>query len=421
MHKYCLVLFCLITAPSFAQETLQDSLRLFSGKVQELQGQIHILDSIIEELKLNQVIRDINEMGIPATPEKERIITHSAMVLSYNEQHEQANWVMHVITSDIFDKRYSRSNDFREDPKVLTGSAEEIDYFVKTLNEDSTYTYDGYGYDRGHLAPSADFRWSQKALSESYYYSNMSPQRPEFNREAWGELESKIRGYLYSNPGKLFVVTGPVLTDDLPYIERSLNKVSIPAYYFKVVLDYSGELKRGIGFIMPNQEIKDPLETYAVTIDSVEALTGYDFFSLLPHSEAQAVESSFSVIPWLGDEGAGDFEPLSRLELPRGSVNTIQASTFKGSKRKLSVCGTVVSGIASGKGNVFLNLDKRFPDQVFTVLILKKNLINFSYIPNEDLYQKRVCVTGKILDFDGTPTMIIDQEKELAILGEGPH
>jgi endonuclease G len=73
------------------------------------------------------------------------------------------------------------------DDKVSCGTAVEADYFLRTENPDGTHGYDGFGFDRGHLAPSADFRWSATALSESYYYSNMTPQRPGFNQESWAE------------------------------------------------------------------------------------------------------------------------------------------------------------------------------------------------------------------------------------------
>lgn len=163
---------------------------------------------------------------------------HSCMALVYDEAHEQAKWVAHMVLPDIMEGKISRSNDFRTDPLVKTGSTDETDYFLKTQQPNGSYTYDGFGYDRGHLAPSADFRWSLKALSESYLYSNMSPQLPEFNRELWSGLEDKVRAYIYRNPtSRLFVVTGPILDAKPPVIERSVNKVAIPKAFFKVLLD----------------------------------------------------------------------------------------------------------------------------------------------------------------------------------------
>ena len=144
-----------------------------------------------EGLKLAWIEAQLLVVGLPIDGPTGEIVAHSAMTLSYNETHEQANWVMHVILPDVVSGNISRSNDFRIDPIVTTGTAQEEDYFLKELKSDGeTYKYDGFGYDRGHLAPSADFRWSKKALSESYFYSNMSPQLGDFNRYKWAELEN---------------------------------------------------------------------------------------------------------------------------------------------------------------------------------------------------------------------------------------
>jgi len=181
------------------------------------------------------------------------------MLLSYNEQHEQANWVAHIIVPDVITGVVFRSNDFRTDPLVKSGTADQADYFLTDTLADGKVKYDGFGYDRGHLAPSADFRWSAKALSESYFYSNMSPQLPELNREIWADLENTLRGYIHNNSdAQLYVVTGPILKNDLPKMERSIHKLSIPESYFKVIIDLKNQ--RGIGFIMPNSSDYESIE-----------------------------------------------------------------------------------------------------------------------------------------------------------------
>jgi len=143
------------------------------------------LRSQIEDIKLKGMREALESSGLPS----ESYVMHSAMAIDFDPQTHQAKWVAHIISPDITEGTVSRTNDFRDDP-LLEGEAVEKDYFLKFLEDDSTYRYDGFGYDRGHLAPSADFRWSRKALSESYYYSNMSPQDPDFNREDWAELEA---------------------------------------------------------------------------------------------------------------------------------------------------------------------------------------------------------------------------------------
>lgn len=162
---------------------------------------------------------------------------------------------------------------------VRTGSAELSDYR-------------GSGYDRGHLAPAADMKWSPTAMSESFYMSNMSPQRPRFNRGMWKRLEEKVRTWATESE-EIYVVTGPVLSDNLPTI--GANQVAVPEYYYKVILDFKEPELKGIGFILANQSSTQPLATYAVTIDSVEVVTGIDFFPAIEDSLEERIESSVQV------------------------------------------------------------------------------------------------------------------------------
>lgn len=363
----------------------------------------------LETIKLEKIRTDLKSIGLPTND----YIEHSAMLLEYDENHEQAKWVSHVILPDIREGTVFRSNDFRPDPLVTSGTAVEADYFLKTMLPDSTYEYDGYGYDRGHLAPSADFRWSAKALSESYFYSNMSPQRPEFNREAWAAVERLFRAYLYEHPEtQLYVVTGPVLNDQLPKVERSINKVSIPEYYFKVVVDVNAA--KAVGFLMPNQAIDAPLEEYAVSVDRVEEVTGLNFFNKL-NNEAK-IESELDKSYWIPTLAGGDVEPLFPPSLPRDHFNTIQAQRHKGKNKPVIVCGTVVSTRYSRSGNLWMNLDKQFPNQLFSVFIRKKDLINFSYDPQKAFEGKVIAVKGKVQDFNGVATINLEQEEAVNLL-----
>jgi endonuclease G len=239
MKNCFLIIFCLSIHLVWGQKPNE------IGEVQALIGQHHknidSLSAILEDLQLKEINQELSTNFLPKIDSSEQLITHKAMFLVYDEEHEQAKWVLHKISTNILEGTVSRTNDFRTDPLVESGSAEEIDYFIKTKRDNGKYDYDGYGYDRGHLAPSADFRWSKKALSESYYYSNMSPQLPSFNREKWADLEGLIRGYVYENKRALIVYTGPVLHPKLQKVSRSTNKVSIPEQFFKVVVDFEAQ------------------------------------------------------------------------------------------------------------------------------------------------------------------------------------
>jgi len=175
-----------------------------------------------------------------------------------------------------------RTNDFRIDYKVKTGSASLSDY-------------KGSGYDRGHLAPAADFKWSSTVMSESFFMSNMSPQHPSFNRGIWKKLEGSVRNWADDN-GEIHVVTGPILIGQFSTI--GYNEVSIPNYYYKVILDYREPELKGIGFILPNQKSKSSLQSFAVSIDEVERKTGIDFYYALPDGIEKLIESSIDVSKW---------------------------------------------------------------------------------------------------------------------------
>ncbi|NBC24051.1 MAG: DNA/RNA non-specific endonuclease [Bacteroidetes bacterium] len=386
-----------------------DSLKAELSEVNQARNRIL---SLLEEAKLAKIRADLKTWGLPDSP----YIEHTAMMLSYNEQHEQANWVAHIILPDIKDGAVNRTNDFRPDPKVATGTAVESDYFLKFLQEDSSYIYDGFGYDRGHLAPSADFRWSAEALSESYYYSNMSPQRPDFNRKRWAELESVIRSYVYRHPNtQLYVVTGPLLHDSLPRIERATQRVSIPDQYFKIVVDLKNQ--RGIGFILPNQDIQKPLYEFSYSIDEVEAMTGFDFGPNQSKEVEQSIEARKSIADWL-DLPATDVLPMDPTNLPPGHFNTQQAKIHMGKNRSITVCGRVVSMRKSRSGNLWMNLDRSFPNHIFSAYIPKEHLANFPFNPLNRWHQKQLCMEGKVQDFDKIPTMRIDRPEQAMQISE---
>ncbi len=415
MKIYILSFLCLFASLSLHSQDLDQQIEEKEVALKQLLNQQRDIEREIEDLKLAQLGVDLMERGLPKLEEGQKLISHKAFCLVYNEDHEQAEWVAHIIRPEVIDGNVSRSNDFRQDPLIPTESAQEEDYFLKYLQADSSYEYDGFGYDRGHLAPSADFRWSQEALSESYFYSNMSPQRPEFNRGKWAELEGFLRSYLESNPQtQLYVVTGPVLKKDLSKVERSINGLSIPEQYFKVVLDLAQQ--KAIAFLLPNKECLAPIESYALAVDEVEELTGIDFFHTLPDDMENALEASIDPKAWLPAAMQDDILPIAVEELPAKSYNTVQARLFADTQEKVRICGTVVSTKLTRGGHSFINLDKKFPNQIFTVAIWKDYKNNFSYQPHIELEGKKACFEGKIRISQGTPTMEIQHEKVVEFL-----
>ena len=224
----------------------------------------------------------ITRLELPKTNLEDSIISHTGYSFLYKEAYEQAYWVAYELTKGETNKITNRTDKFITDPEVKTGTANNMDY-------------SGSGYDRGHLAPAADMGWSITSMAESFYYSNMSPQEPGFNRGIWKQLEELVRTWAVENQS-VYVVTGPVLTSGLSTIGN--NKVSVPKYYYKVILDYTDPEIKGIGFILPNEGSNVPLQEYAVSIDSVEKFTEIDFFPKLPDEQEKIIESTLTLQSW---------------------------------------------------------------------------------------------------------------------------
>ena len=214
---------------------------------------------------------------LPSGTEGE-LVRRDGYTLSYNERWEQAEWVAYLLTRDNLQRKWTQRNDnFRPDPRVSTATADD-------------YDYRGSGYDRGHLAPFADFAYDETLADETFYLSNVSPQARQFNQGVWRELEELTRDWAKKFK-RLYVVTGPVITQEPKgYIGRD-NRIAIPTAYFKVLLDVDDPERKAIGFVIPNEVSFDPLPTYSMSVDEVEAITGIDFFAnLLPPDEEADLE-----------------------------------------------------------------------------------------------------------------------------------
>ncbi|MDW7695089.1 DNA/RNA non-specific endonuclease [Flammeovirgaceae bacterium SG7u.111] len=210
------------------------------------------------------------------------IVKHKNYTLSFSEKFEQAEWVAYEITSTEAAGEYERKGSFRMDELVETETAHDSDY-------------KGSGYDRGHLAPAADLRFTEEAMYESFYFSNISPQTPAFNRGIWKKLEGQVRSWA-SEYDTLYVITGGILEEGLPTIGE--NEVAVPKYFYKIVFDVSGSDIKSIAYLMPNMASDEELEYYIVSVDRLEELTGIDFFPALPDSLEDKLEEKSTPDLW---------------------------------------------------------------------------------------------------------------------------
>lgn len=272
-----IILSFLLTQTIFAQTKTSDSLKK------------------IENAKLSVLQDSLCKFGYPLGGETVEIVKHKAMIIGYSCTEKLPAWVYHLISPEINTVNVGRTNNFRKDPllKCVVGGAED---YSKTVVVDGKKKTVNFGYDRGHLAPSADFRWSKIALSESFYYSNMTAQSPDFNRVSWNNLEELIRSMIRNQPANYYVVTGPILCD-YSDVTGGVNDIPVPNYFFKAIIRLDKK-PLGIGFIMPNEKCDKNLRKYVVTIDEIEQLIGFDLFPDVEKTLQDKIEGSTNYDEW---------------------------------------------------------------------------------------------------------------------------
>ena len=210
------------------------------------------------------------------------IVNHDNYSLSYSEEYEQAEWVAYTLHKNQLTTVTRKRPYFIEDPKVITKSAH-------------WRNYKNSGYDRGHLCPAGDRKYTLEAFEETFYTSNISPQENSFNGGVWNRLEQKVRRWAKTK-GSVYVVTAGVLQKGLPTIGS--EKVAVPKSFYKVICVGEGASLKVIAFLIPHKKSKAALENFVVTIDEIEAKTGIDFFVGLPKERQEAIESKIVTKGW---------------------------------------------------------------------------------------------------------------------------
>lgn len=224
------------------------------------------------------------EIPAPLTDRKEQILRRTAYTASYNSDTRLPNWVAWQLTAEHTSGPHKRGGiDFAEDEDVPEPRATDWDYYRS-------------GYDRGHLCPSADNKWSEAAQRESFLFTNICPQNHSLNAGDWNEMEQQCRRWA-KELGSIHIVSGPILYKS-KHKTIGKNKVVVPEAFFKVVLCTEGEPK-AIGFIYKNQPGNRPKGDYVNSVDEVERITGIDFFPALPDDVESRVEASADIADWL--------------------------------------------------------------------------------------------------------------------------
>lgn len=205
------------------------------------------------------------------------VVKHNYFTLSYSEKHEQAEWVAYVLKQEhLTGEKRTRPN-FKQDPSITTQSA-------------NLSNYKKSGYTRGHLLSAGDRVFSKQAYEETFYTSNIAPQIFEFNAGIWNSLEVRIRNFVKKN-GEIFVVTGGILSDGLKTIGN--EKVAVPNHFYKIILFKDNQKYKMAAYLIPHNKIKKQnYSDFSVTTDSIEKLTGIDFFYSLESTIQEQLESN---------------------------------------------------------------------------------------------------------------------------------
>lgn len=223
----------------------------------------------------------------PLLREGDLLIEHTGYALVYNTETNCPDWVAWELTQEEADgKDARRVNDFRGDP------------LVPEENRVEAADYKDCGYDRGHMCPAGDMKWSSRAISECFYMSNICPQSPTLNRQWWEHLESACRRWARQE-GSVYICCGPIFKRERKkkFVGNTV-RVRVPNSFFKVVLSLKEGEEKAIGFIYSNRDSRQPMEEAVVTVDSVERLTGLDFFCRLNPEVQDALESNANLRGW---------------------------------------------------------------------------------------------------------------------------
>ena len=194
---------------------------------------------------------------------QDQIIKHQYYTIAYCPKYKEAVWVGYNLSLNMIKGKAKRPKTFSVDPLLIYPSAQNSDYYKS-------------GYDKGHLCPAADMKFSQTAMNETFYLSNVSPQRADLNRDVWDKLEKLVRSWLSTIDSDLFIFTGTLF--DKTNTTIGDDKIAVPYAFYKIIYDYKAANQKMIAFIMPNKECNKRLAKYVVPVDSIQKLTNIDFF-----------------------------------------------------------------------------------------------------------------------------------------------
>lgn len=225
--------------------------------------------------------KTLYDVRIPSTLASQ-IKEYTGFTLSYNKENKTPNYVAWELLGAEVSTEWPRTDNFWQDPDIIGCTAHR--------------DYTNSGYDRGHMCPAADQKWSEQAMIDCFVMANMCPQLHALNAGAWETLENKEREWA-KRDSAIMIIAGPIYnSDNNNYYGNA--KVRIPDAFFKVLAVPYLDNPRGIAFVYPNMNCPGNMQDYATSIDKVEELVGFDFLSSLPDDIESHIESSYSFPDW---------------------------------------------------------------------------------------------------------------------------
>jgi endonuclease G, mitochondrial len=243
-------------------------------------------------------IADLCFMGMPVKTDDHlgptELIYRDGYVLEFSSVDKIPYWVCEHIRNNQLGPNAERSNQFKVDPDLRGPKSTPTDY---------TRT----GYDRGHQAPAGDQGNNQLLQDQTFFMSNMAPQFPQLNRNAWRSLETQVRTWA-NQYSEAYAFTGPVFYDPkeddpqkadgtIPYYTIGTDAVAVPTHFYKIVIVKDNGAWKSIAFVMSNKkDYKSPyhLEQYIRSVEWIEEHTGLNFMPDLSSADSVKLEQNAS-------------------------------------------------------------------------------------------------------------------------------
>lgn len=223
-----------------------------------------------------------------------RVLRNDGFLAGWSDVRVNPLWVSYQVEAVPDDTRIGPRPNFKAD--------------WRTLWPIGTDSYSGSGYDRGHLAPNYAIAavHGRNAQVDTFLMSNMTPQRPNLNRQLWQRLEESVMDHFAPRFDRLQVITGPIFPEH--FMDNAFNRVGfveVPEAFYKIIVVPNEEAPLALAFIMP-QDVRgnESLADYLVTIDEIESRTGLNFFPDLAAEREAVLEGQLRTQGWALEEVA---------------------------------------------------------------------------------------------------------------------